>query len=54
MDKYDVICRDNLGKLISDANDMISKGWIPVGGISIEPQTARASEYYYQAMIRII
>lgn len=36
--RYFVVRKKDLSKLEEEVNEMISKGWVPVGGICTEPE----------------
>lgn len=47
--KYRVVYGVDELKLEDDVNDLLSLGWVPIGGFSVEI-TLSGSSLYYQAM----
>lgn len=53
--EYDIIYSSNIEKLISLVNECIQQGYIPQGGVSVNPLGGVCGDEaaYYQAMIKL-
>ena len=50
IEDYYIIKRDSISALQTRIRDLLSKGWVPQGGIAIESMSY--SNQYYQCMIK--
>ena len=47
---YAVVVFSDLAQVVAEVNALISRGWLPVGGIQISAQGSNV--YHYQAMVK--
>ena len=49
---YTVVRQGSLDELVEAVNDALTQGWIPQGGIEVEPVGNK--QLFYQAMVRFL
>ena len=49
--QYAVVVFTDLAQVVAEVNNLIGRGWVPVGGIEVSAQGS--ATYHYQAVARV-